>query len=286
MKPEFFGHEGLFDLEHETGLPLRLAFCGLWTVCDREGRFAWRPRTIKRDVLPYDDVDFAAVLDALHRGGFVHRYQVDGEDLGHVPSWPKHQKPHHKEPPSSRAFPTCCGGRGLDDSSMADASMVDDASTYSDSDSDSDGSDRRASTQEEPTTRAHGGAAELTFVPDEEPRRGRKPRKPLSQHAGVMGALAKAYLADRGEEPIGWTGGMNIAVAKLVRDNGIDEARVVAAYGALLRSDFDGFADASPFHLVKYFTRWDREARGVATKPKRAAVAGGSFADIEEEDAP
>src|ERR1035438_7461939 len=71
VKPEFFQHEGLFDLEMQVGLPVRLAFVGLWTCCDREGRFPWRPRKLKTDILPYDDLDFAAVLDALAGGGFL-----------------------------------------------------------------------------------------------------------------------------------------------------------------------------------------------------------------------
>lgn len=65
IKPEFFRHAGLFDLEQETGLPLRVAFAGLWTAADREGRFAWKPRELKLDCLPFDLVDFSRVLDAL-----------------------------------------------------------------------------------------------------------------------------------------------------------------------------------------------------------------------------
>lgn len=91
IKPEFFKHETLFDAEQETGLPLRLAFAGLWTVCDREGRFEWRPRAIKTDAMPYDDVDFSRVLDALTTRGFVVRYRVDGKEFGHVPGFSRHQ---------------------------------------------------------------------------------------------------------------------------------------------------------------------------------------------------
>jgi hypothetical protein len=64
IKPEFFRHADLYEAEKETGLPLRLAFAGLWTAADREGRFKWRPRELKLDCLPHDDVDFSRVLDA------------------------------------------------------------------------------------------------------------------------------------------------------------------------------------------------------------------------------
>lgn len=91
VKPQFFRHEHLFDSEIETGLPLRVAFIGLWTICDREGRFEWRPRSMKMDVLPYDDVSFPCVLDELMRRGFIVKYEVEGKEYGCIPSWGLHQ---------------------------------------------------------------------------------------------------------------------------------------------------------------------------------------------------
>jgi hypothetical protein len=91
VKPDFFRHEELYDLEITSGLPIRLAFAGLWTCCDREGRFKWRIRTLKTEVLPFDDVDFSRVLDALRTREFIVKYRVGNEDFGHVPSWSKHQ---------------------------------------------------------------------------------------------------------------------------------------------------------------------------------------------------
>jgi hypothetical protein len=91
IKPEFFQHEGMYDLETATGLPVRLAFVGLLTCCDREGRFKWRPRNLKTDILPYDAVDFSAVMEALETGGFIERYSVNGESYGRVPTFLRHQ---------------------------------------------------------------------------------------------------------------------------------------------------------------------------------------------------
>ena len=106
VKPEFFKHEGLYDAERASGLPLRLAFAGLWTCCDREGRFEWRPRALKTDVLPYDDdVDFSAVMDALERFGFVVRYEVDGKPLGYVPGFTRHQIINNREAESKIPAP-------------------------------------------------------------------------------------------------------------------------------------------------------------------------------------
>ena len=97
IKPEFFRHEALFEAEQETGLPLRVAYAGLWTACDREGRFIWAPRQLKLDCLPYDEVDFARVLDALWTRGFVVKYAVDGKEYGCVPSWNDHQIVNNRE---------------------------------------------------------------------------------------------------------------------------------------------------------------------------------------------
>jgi len=97
VKPDLFKHEALFDAEAESGLPLRLAFIGLFTVCDKAGRFAWRPRALKTDVLPYDAVDFSRVLDALLTRGFVIKYRVGNDEYGAIPSWSKHQFINNRE---------------------------------------------------------------------------------------------------------------------------------------------------------------------------------------------
>ncbi|NKJ03457.1 hypothetical protein [Rhizobium sp. SG741] len=97
IKPEFFTHEDLFEAEHQTSLPLRLAFAGLWTQCDREGRFAWRPRQLKVAVMPYDEVDFSRVLDALLTRGFVVKYTSGNRDFGFIPSWHRHQVINNRE---------------------------------------------------------------------------------------------------------------------------------------------------------------------------------------------
>lgn len=106
VKPETFSHERLFDAEQEFGLPLRLAWIGLWTECDRDGRFAWRPRMLKSRILPYDDIDFSRVLDALATRGFVVKYACNGEEFGFIPSWRKHQVINNREAASTIPEPT------------------------------------------------------------------------------------------------------------------------------------------------------------------------------------
>lgn len=98
VKPDFFKHEELYQAEADEKLPLRLAFIGLWCVCDREGRFKWRPNQLKLDVLPYDQIDFSRVMDALATRGFIIEYTTeDGQKYGFVPTFLQHQVINNRE---------------------------------------------------------------------------------------------------------------------------------------------------------------------------------------------
>jgi hypothetical protein len=97
IKPEFFRHEELFEAERATKMPLRVAYAGLWTAADREGRFRWKPRQLKLDCLPFDEIDFSRVLDALETRGFIVKYECDGEVYGFIPSWASHQIINNRE---------------------------------------------------------------------------------------------------------------------------------------------------------------------------------------------
>jgi len=106
VKPDLFRHEVLFDAEKESGLPLRLVFIGLFTVADREGRFKWKPRRIKPDVLPYDeDTCFDTCMHMLARAGFVTRYEVGGSEYGAINNWNKHQVVNSREKKSELPEP-------------------------------------------------------------------------------------------------------------------------------------------------------------------------------------
>lgn len=123
IKPEFFQHPDIFDLEakmiddlcercnEDSHLPcmyrgtLRLAYIGLWCQCDREGRFCWNARRLKLNCLPFDDVDFEVILDYLERGGYVKRYTVEGKEYGWVPSFLAHQYVNNRETESKIPHP-------------------------------------------------------------------------------------------------------------------------------------------------------------------------------------
>jgi len=97
IKPSFFRHIELYEIEKKSKLPIRIAFAGLWTAADREGRFKWKPKELKLDALPHDDVDFSRVLDVLVTGGYLVRYMVEGVLYGVIPSWNLHQSINNRE---------------------------------------------------------------------------------------------------------------------------------------------------------------------------------------------
>jgi hypothetical protein len=97
IKPEFFHHEELFELEKETSLPIRIAFAGLWCAADREGRFKWEPRRLGIQILPYDNVEFSRVLHALTTRGFLVKYACGTGVFGAIPSFTRHQVINNKE---------------------------------------------------------------------------------------------------------------------------------------------------------------------------------------------
>jgi hypothetical protein len=108
VKPELFRHEKLFTLEQQKGLPLRLAFIGLFTCCDREGRFRWQPRSLKLDALPYDEINFEKIMNGLWQAGFIQQYIHEGEVYGFIPTWRKHQAINSREPASKLPDPHEC----------------------------------------------------------------------------------------------------------------------------------------------------------------------------------
>jgi hypothetical protein len=109
IKPEFFKHEQLYDLEEKHKLPIRLTFAGIWTCCDRAGRFKWQPRQLKADCIPYDPVDINAILNILLQGDFIRKYNEDGKDYGYVPSWEQHQYINNRETESVLPAPPTTG---------------------------------------------------------------------------------------------------------------------------------------------------------------------------------
>jgi hypothetical protein len=106
LAPGFFKNEDLAALDAFA----RLCFAGLWCLADREGRLEDRPKRIRAEVFPYDDVDVDALLTQLADAHFIVRYSVGVERYISIPAFLDHQTPHHREaasviPPPMEADP-------------------------------------------------------------------------------------------------------------------------------------------------------------------------------------
>lgn len=93
IKPGFFANEELVELPFST----RLLFIGLWTVADKAGRMEDKPKRIKMNLFPADDIDIDKALDELQASGFLIRYEHDSARYIQVLAFSKHQNPHKDE---------------------------------------------------------------------------------------------------------------------------------------------------------------------------------------------
>ncbi|NHB56999.1 hypothetical protein G9F32_02990 [Acinetobacter sp. 194] len=93
IKPSFFTNENLVEFSFET----RLLFIGLWMLADREGRLENRPKKIKMELFPADNIDVAKSLQELSDANFITLYNGYGTELIRVENFIKHQSPHGSE---------------------------------------------------------------------------------------------------------------------------------------------------------------------------------------------
>jgi hypothetical protein len=93
IKPGFFTNERMAELDPLT----RIMFIGLWTIADHRGCIEWRPKRIKIQTMPYDNLDMEAAADGLQTAGFLHRYEVGGQQYIKIINFEKHQNPHKQE---------------------------------------------------------------------------------------------------------------------------------------------------------------------------------------------
>lgn len=98
IKPEFFTSEDIVELS-----PLaRLFYIALWCEADREGRLAWKPRTMKLRYFPADDCDIDALAREIVASGLVVLY---GDGLAYIPSFKRHQHINPRESASELPDP-------------------------------------------------------------------------------------------------------------------------------------------------------------------------------------
>lgn len=106
VKPDFFRHELLQDLEKQyPGCYVMLVYIGIWSLCDKEGRFEWKPRTMKLDILPFLDFDMEQTLLLLERFSLIAQYEHDGKLYGLVKTFKEHQRINGKEAQEPAKYP-------------------------------------------------------------------------------------------------------------------------------------------------------------------------------------
>lgn len=101
IKPSFFTNEQLAD-----SCPLgRLLFIGLWTLADYKGDIEWKEKTIKIQLLPWDDCNIKELAINLDKSGLIQFYSVGGKIYIHVVNFVKHQNPHKNEKDKGSCIP-------------------------------------------------------------------------------------------------------------------------------------------------------------------------------------
>lgn len=94
LKPGFFKNEELCGLSAWH----RICYAGLWCCADKEGRLEDRPKRLKAEIFPYDDLDMNSLLWDLMHAGFIVRYTAPNlQPLLWIPSWGSHQFPRSDE---------------------------------------------------------------------------------------------------------------------------------------------------------------------------------------------
>lgn len=103
IKPGFFKDEDLV----ECSIPARLLATGLWMLADREGRLMDKPKQIKMEIFPADNIDVEQLLSELDTHKHIQRYEISGVKYIQIRGFNKHQSPHFTEKPSLIPAPNC-----------------------------------------------------------------------------------------------------------------------------------------------------------------------------------
>lgn len=222
IKPEFFTSEDIVQLS-----PLaRLLYIALWCEADREGRLAWKLKTLKMRYLPADDCDIEALCSELVGGGLVVPY---GDGLAFIPKFGLHQHLNPRESASSLPDPKteATRERRVDDASarVDDASEGDFGARVSDASARVQTPCKHASvTRREEGKGREGDSADVT----RQPRRSSKPSSESSSSA-AWASYAKAYEQRYRTAPVR-NAAVNGQFAHFVSRIPADEAPAVAAF--------------------------------------------------------
>ena len=97
IKPEFWSSEQIMECSPIT----RLLFIGLWNFCDDHGRLPLKPRQIKAQVFPGDDIsaeNVRGMIEELYGNNLVTLYNIENEEYLQITGW-HHQRIDKRQKP-------------------------------------------------------------------------------------------------------------------------------------------------------------------------------------------
>lgn len=92
IKPEFWVDDVMVELPIEA----RLLFIGMWNFVDDEGYIEDKPKRIKMQIFPADNILIEDSLSALCDSGRLHAFDSDQGPLLRVANWERHQRINRK----------------------------------------------------------------------------------------------------------------------------------------------------------------------------------------------
>src|SRR5258705_11169367 len=98
-------HPGLFKDEAvmELSMTARFLAIGIWTLADDHGVFEWKPKVIRAELFPGDNVEIEALLGELVTHGLIKRFENSGRPYAVVRNFCLYQRP--KMPSYRHPFP-------------------------------------------------------------------------------------------------------------------------------------------------------------------------------------
>lgn len=104
IKPAFFTNEQVSE-----NCPLgRLLFIGLWTMADYKGDLEWKEKTLKIQILPWDECSLKQLAINLDKSGLIRFYSDGVKTYINIPNFEKHQNPHKNERDKGSEIPAYC----------------------------------------------------------------------------------------------------------------------------------------------------------------------------------
>jgi hypothetical protein len=99
-------HPGLASDESYMSMSMaaKAAWPLLWTECDDQGVFEWKPIVLKARIFPADNIDFSALLDELRALDCVKSFDLNGKKFGLVRNFRRFQRP--KKPNNTHLLPS------------------------------------------------------------------------------------------------------------------------------------------------------------------------------------